>query len=101
MIQRQWKKAELFLRIPETGREFGKASKTEKMTDLLIVLTEANAVRTKANETDVILYDAIALTQYCGEISKDMYLVCEGACYEVQYMLNSRRFRQIFMKRVE
>ena len=42
MIQRQWRKAELFWEISETGRDFGAGCQPEKVADIDVVLTEAS-----------------------------------------------------------
>ena len=108
MIQRQWKKAELFRIAAETGRDFGADCQSEKVADIDVVLTEARTNQTTStisraalNEIDVVVYDMVALTRYTGNITKEMYLLCDSVRYDVKYVSNSRRFRQIFLKGVE
>lgn len=101
MIQRQWRKAELFRETSETGRDFGADCQPEKVADIDVVLTEASISRTGAEEIDTILYDMVALTRYNGNITKEMCLLCGDVRYDVKYVSNSHRFRQIFLKRVE
>ena len=101
MIQRQWRKAELFRETSETGRDFGADCQPEKVADIDVVLTEASISRIGAEEIDTILYDMVALTRYTGNITKEMCLLCDDIRYDVKYVSNSRRFRQIFLKRVE
>ena len=108
MIQRQWRKAELFRETSETGRDFGADCQPEKVADIDVVLTEARTNQTTStinraalNEIDVVIYDMVALTRYTGNIAKAMCLLCDDIRYDVKYVSNSRRFRQIFLKRVE
>ena len=101
MIQRQWRKAELFREISETGRDFGAECQPEKVADVDVVLTEASISRIGAEEIDTILYEMVALTRYNGNIAKEMCLLCGDVRYDVKYVSNSHRFRQIFLKRVE
>lgn len=101
MIQRQWRKAELFRETSETGRDFGADCQPEKVADIDVVLTEASISRIGSKEIDTILYDMVALTRYNGNIAKEMCLFCGDVRYDVKYVSNSHRFRQIFLKRVE
>ena len=101
MINRQMRSVELWQVSENTEQLFGNDEEYTKIANISMAIYERNISRYNSNDNDIISYDMVGLTDYNGNIEKDMYILSDGIKYNVQYVCNSHRLRQVLLKRAE
>ena len=101
MINRQMRSVELWQVSENTEQLFGNDEEYTKITNISMAIYERNISRYNSNDNDIISYDMVGLTDYGGKLEKDMYILSDGIKYNVQYVCNSHRLRQVLLKRAE
>lgn len=101
MINRQMKSVELWRVTDNTDKSFGNDEEHTKIAIIDMAIHEKNIARYNSNGSDIVVYDMIGLTDYSGDIEKDMYIIYEKQRYNIQYVCNSKRFKQVLLKRAE
>ena len=101
MINRQMRSDELWQVSENTEQLFGNDEEYTKIANISMAIYERNISRYNSNDNDIISYDLVGLTDYGGKLEKDMYILSDGIKYNVQYVCNSHRLRQVLLKRAE
>ena len=101
MINRQMRSVELWQVSENTEQLFGNDEEYTKIANISMAIYERNISRYNSNDNDIISYDMVGLTDYGGKLEKDMYILSDGIKYNVQYVCNSHRLRQVLLKRAE
>lgn len=101
MINRQMRSVELWQVSESTEQYFGNDEEYTKIADIGMAIYERNISRYNSNDNDIISYDMVGLTDYGSKLEKGMYILSDGIKYDIQYVCNSRRLKQVLLKRAE
>lgn len=101
MINRHQKQVELWQISESNDKIFGNDEEYTKIAVIDMAIYERNISKYNSNDNEIISYDMVGLTAYNGNIAKGMYILSEGNRYDIQYVNNSHRLKQVLLMRVE
>lgn len=98
MIRRDMKMVEL-RKIGEEQKDFGSEIFDVLVGTIEIAIYERNVFAYNQNNIEGIQYDYIGLTKYDG-CKKGLYIKDGADSYKINFVQNSKRYKQVFLERV-